>query len=533
MTIDAVVFDVDGVLVDTDASYTESVIRTVRWLVPDAPVDRPLIRLWRRSGDWNNDWDLSYGLYCWLVAAPRLAEGDAASRSLADLVAIAGANAELGYAAVQGVFEEHYNGTALAVARYGVTPRLHNDAPLSREERVMLEPGVIDELRAIGIRKLGIVTGRVRPDWEQVAGRIPLPAGVIVATDEDGRKPDPAPLRIVLAALSATGAVVVGDTLNDLRMTQAYARDGAIRAVCVIRCDADDDAFYRDAGAAATIRVLAELPAAILRLAAEPILGASGTVIAGVRSMQDLTAEQEAERQKDEFLSIVSHELKTPLTPLKALAQLLRLRLRRHRESGKPLDLDSLDTNLRTIERQVDRMSGLVNDLLEVSRAGQGRFELQPQTFDLAPMVRDVVQRYEEIAAEEGRLRLTADAPASVLITGDAQRLEQALTNLVGNAVKYSLSGGEVRIALAERDGWVSLAVSDHGIGIDADEIETLGKPFARGSKRAHTFSGMGIGLYLARLIAEGHGGSLVLASEGADKGTTVTMKLPREGPAS
>ena len=266
MTIDAVVFDVDGVLVDTDASYTEAVIRTVRWLVPGAPVDRPLLRLWRRSGDWNNDWDLSYGLYCWLLGSPQLPAADAGARTLAELVATAGAHAELDYAAVQGLFEEHYNGTALAVARYGVVPRLHNDAPLSDEERVMLEPAVIDALRALGISKVGIVTGRVRADWDQVAGRIPLPAGVVVATDEDGRKPDPEALRKVLTALSATSAVVVGDTLNDLRMTQAYAQGGAARARCVIRCDADEDGFYRDAGAATTIRLLSELPVAIRAL---------------------------------------------------------------------------------------------------------------------------------------------------------------------------------------------------------------------------------------------------------------------------
>src|SRR5206468_10013510 len=140
--------------------------------------------------------------------------------------------------------------------------------------------------------------------------------------------------------------------------------------------------------------------------------------------------EGEAERQKDEFISIVSHELKTPLTPLKALAQLMRLRLRRHREEGRPLDLDSLDANLRNIERQVDRMAGLVNDLLEVSRAGQGRFDLQPQEFDLAPVIRDVVRRQSELAAEEGRHTLSLEAPDSLVITGDAMRIEQALTNL-------------------------------------------------------------------------------------------------------
>ena len=89
MTIDAVVFDVDGVLVDTDASYTEAVIRTVEWLHPSASVDRALIRLWRRSGDWNNDWDLCYGLYCWLNAPVKLDAAAAARRSPSELQAAA------------------------------------------------------------------------------------------------------------------------------------------------------------------------------------------------------------------------------------------------------------------------------------------------------------------------------------------------------------------------------------------------------------------------------------------------------------
>jgi signal transduction histidine kinase len=253
----------------------------------------------------------------------------------------------------------------------------------------------------------------------------------------------------------------------------------------------------------------------------------------GRRVQESMLAEQqESERQKDEFLSIVSHELKTPLTPLKALAQLLRLRLRRHREDGRELDLDSLDSNLRTIERQVDRMSGLVNDLLEVSRAGQGRFELQQQEFDLIPLVHEVVQRYREISAEEGRITFAVQAPASLRITGDTTRIEQALTNLIGNAVKYSPSGGRITVAVEERGDQVVLVVADAGIGIPAVDLPTLARPFARGSRRARTFSGMGIGLYLARLVAEGHGGSIALASAGEDKGTTVTMTLPRSGSA-
>jgi len=251
----------------------------------------------------------------------------------------------------------------------------------------------------------------------------------------------------------------------------------------------------------------------------------------GRRVQESLLAEQrESERQKDEFLSIVSHELKTPLTPLKALAQLLRLRLRRHREDGRPLDLDALDANLRTIERQVDRMSGLVNDLLEVSRAGHGRFELQQQEFDLIPVVHEVAQRYREISAEDGKVTFAVTAPGTLRMTGDTMRIEQALTNLIGNAVKYSPAGGEVRIEVDDRGDQVALVVADDGIGIPAEDLPTLARPFARGSRRARTFSGMGIGLYLARLVAEGHGGTIALASPGEDKGTTVTMTLPRSG---
>ena len=269
------------------------------------------------------------------------------------------------------------------------------------------------------------------------------------------------------------------------------------------------------------------------RMVAAPVRGPGRAIVAGIVSMHDLTEQHESARQKDEFLSIVSHELKTPLTPLKALAQLLRLRLRRHRQEGQPLDLDSLDANLRSIERQVDRMAGLVNDLLEVSRAGQGRFALQVHAFDLVSVVRDVVQRHSEIAQEDGRHTFTVTAPDTLVIPGDTMRIEQAVANLVGNAVKYSPGGGQVRVSVEPGPATVAISVRDEGIGIAEEELAGLARPFARGSRRARTFSGMGIGLYLARLVVEGHGGSLTLASPGEDQGTTVTMKLPREGPSS
>lgn len=253
------VFDVDGVLVDTAASYNEAVVRTVHWLCPDAPVDHATVALWKRSGDWNNDWDLAYGLYCWLRAPVRLPSATAAARSLAELVTGAGTRTERSYALVQGVFEEHYNGTARAVERYGVESLVGNTAPLADEERIVLEPSHLASLRAAGIEHFGVVTGRVRADWEQIAARLPLPPGTPVATDEDGRKPDPAGLRLVLERLGSRGYVYIGDTLNDLRLVQAHTAVTQLEGHAVILCEASDEGSYRAAGATSFVRSLSEL----------------------------------------------------------------------------------------------------------------------------------------------------------------------------------------------------------------------------------------------------------------------------------
>ena len=256
-------FDVDGVLVDTAASYNEAVVRTVRWLIPGAPVDHAAIRLWKRSGDWNNDWDLAYGLYCWLLGPDGQSSATAARRPLAELVAAAGPRAERRYAVVQGIFEEHYNGTARAVARYGVRPFVGNEDPLADRERVMLEPAHIAELQAAGVRRFGVVTGRARADWAQVAARLPLPPDTAVATDEDGRKPDPAGLALVLDRLAASGFVLIGDTLNDLRMVQAYANADRVPGQAVILCEPEDENGYRAAGATTFVRSLGDLVATV------------------------------------------------------------------------------------------------------------------------------------------------------------------------------------------------------------------------------------------------------------------------------
>lgn len=233
-------------------------------------------------------------------------------------------------------------------------------------------------------------------------------------------------------------------------------------------------------------------------------------------------------KEKDEFLSLVTHELKTPLTPLKSVAQLIRMRLRRARAGERELDLEALDRNLGVIERQTDRMDRIVTDLLEVSRIGRGRFELAPVPMDLAAVAREVVQRWSEVVAEDSRHRLDVDIPETLPLTADRDRIEQVIANLVSNALKYSPRGGLVSIRAEERPGEAVVAVTDEGIGVTQEDIAMIGKePFVR-APRARGFAGVGVGLYLSRLIAEGHGGRIELESDGEDKGTTARLILPR-----
>jgi len=258
-----------------------------------------------------------------------------------------------------------------------------------------------------------------------------------------------------------------------------------------------------------------------------PVRGPKGEVVAGVMTLHDITDLLASEREREQFLSIVSHELRTPLTPLKALAQLVRSRMRRSKAQGTELDMESLDRNLAAIERQVDRMNGLVNDLLSVSRAEKGSLSMDRMPYDLAVIVREVVQRYVDATLEEGRHTFTVDAPATLPAHGDPSRVEQLLMNLVGNAVKYSPTGGPVHVEVAAHDRQAEIAIRDKGIGISPDDISRLGHPFVRGAGRASTFAGMGVGLYVARIVAEAHAGSLALESDGDGKGTTVRVKLP------
>lgn len=277
---DAIIFDVDGVLVETQSSYIEAVARTVQWLLmhdlalaDDGPaVDAATIRAWKRAGHWNDDWDLSDAMYEWLAAAT----GSTTSqrrRSAGDPATAARREPSVDRARwdrIRGVFEEFYNGTAVATARYGVRPLVHQERGLAASERVLLEAGLLRELARIGIEKVGIVTGRALADWDAVRARIPLPVATAVATMEDGRKPDVAPLRKVVEALRPRAFYAVGDTLADLDMVTRWNASGSeALGTAVMLCPPEDEPEYRARGARLFIRSLADLPER-LRSASSP-----------------------------------------------------------------------------------------------------------------------------------------------------------------------------------------------------------------------------------------------------------------------
>lgn len=238
------------------------------------------------------------------------------------------------------------------------------------------------------------------------------------------------------------------------------------------------------------------------------------------------TAAEEALRVRDEFLSIASHELRTPVTVVKGVAQMLQRSARRdHLEPGY------VTQQLETIVRAGDRLTLLVNDLLDVSRVERGQLVLRPENLDLAPLLREVVERQAQQL--DGEHHIEADVPdRPIPVHADAGRLEQVFDNLLSNAVKYSPDGGAIEVALRADPGGVTVSVRDQGIGLPDGAEERIFEPFGRAENAVTShFPGMGLGLYVSRHIAELHGGRLWAQSDGEGLGTTVRLWLPLSGP--
>ena len=259
---------------------------------------------------------------------------------------------------------------------------------------------------------------------------------------------------------------------------------------------------------------------------AAPIRADSGMVIGAVIVLHDITERrrwereiQQADRRKDEFLAMLSHELRNPLAPLRNAIFLLK------RDKTDPA---TLDWALDMMERQVENMVRLVDDLLDVSRITRGKIDLQRSPVELTTVVERAVETARPLI-DSRRHQLVVELPKQLIwLDADTLRLTQAFANLLNNAAKYTEPGGEIRLTAEQETGGVAVRVKDNGIGIEPDLLPQVFNLFTQADRAlGRSQGGLGIGLTLVRSLIEMHGGTVSAASRGPGQGSEFTIHLP------
>ncbi|MES2901168.1 MAG: ATP-binding protein [Pseudomonadota bacterium] len=228
----------------------------------------------------------------------------------------------------------------------------------------------------------------------------------------------------------------------------------------------------------------------------------------------------QADRRKDQFLALLAHELRNPLAPISAAAELLKLP---HVDSARAHATGTI------IARQVSHMTGLVDDLLDVSRVTRGLVEIDRQEIDIKRVVADAIEQVRPLMDTRRHHLAVQLAPGDTYVGGDYQRLVQVLANLCNNAAKYTPQGGRIEVTMDSADGEVIIRVSDDGVGISSELLPHVFELFSQAERNTdRAQGGLGLGLALVRSLVDLHGGSVTAASEGLDKGSTFTVRLPR-----
>jgi two-component system phosphate regulon sensor histidine kinase PhoR len=241
----------------------------------------------------------------------------------------------------------------------------------------------------------------------------------------------------------------------------------------------------------------------------------------------DVTRTERLEQVRQEFLSNVSHELRTPLTAIMAFIETL--------EAGALDDKEASQRFLSIIRRNAMRMNDLIDDILELSAIETGNVRVRAEPLELHPLVDDVIASLANKAAEQS-VRVVNNVPPDAVVNADARRLEQMLTNLVENAIKFNRENGTVTIRYEKErpaDGSAvngqrsSVIIEDTGEGIPAQHLERLFERFYRVDRaRSRDFGGIGLGLAIVKHLARAHGGEVTVTSE-LGKGSTFTIELP------
>ncbi len=239
-----------------------------------------------------------------------------------------------------------------------------------------------------------------------------------------------------------------------------------------------------------------------------------------VRVVHDITKERELEHLKDEFFSTISHELRTPLFSIQGFAQLML-------EEGDKLDLATRQEFLTTIQRQALQLAEMVNNLLDMARLDEGKLDLIIQPVVIDDLVHQTLLKLQGFAHQQ-RVTLISDLGSMLpAVNGDRERLEQVLTNLIGNAIKFSEAEGEVVVSAIRKEREIQIAVKDNGIGISSQELEQIFTRYYQVESRTkRSTKGSGLGLHIAQKIVEAHGGRIWAESE-VGQGSTFYFTLP------
>jgi two-component system CheB/CheR fusion protein len=235
---------------------------------------------------------------------------------------------------------------------------------------------------------------------------------------------------------------------------------------------------------------------------------------------QVASALRDADRRKDEFLSILSHELRNPLAPIVMAVEMLR----------SPDTTTAMSERARdVIGRQVDHLKRLVDDLLDVSRISRGTINVELTTLDLREAIAHAVETSEPLIQAGGHQLSMDVAEYPLLVRGDPVRLSQVISNLLNNAAKYSPIPGSIHLTSRTESDHVVLRITDTGLGIPADMLERVFEPFMRiDTSRSRPVDGLGLGLTLVKRLIDLHSGSVEASSAGAGQGSEFVVRLPR-----
>ncbi len=249
-----------------------------------------------------------------------------------------------------------------------------------------------------------------------------------------------------------------------------------------------------------------------------PLFGGDGNLVNIIVTFVDITRYREAEELKSTFISVISHELKTPVSIIKGYAGTLA-------RTDVELDPDFVRESGQIIVEEADRLTELIDNLLDASRIQAGALSLRLEPVDLVEIARKSVERFQTQGSPH---HFVLDFPDDLpLVKADDRRLRQVFDNLIGNAVKYSPQGGEIVVGARREDGRVRVYVRDEGVGIPEEEQEAIFEPFYRvDSSLRRKAQGAGLGLFLVRAIVRAMGGDIWVESE-AGKGSTFYFTLP------